>query len=92
MDERWKLKFACENLHRFIIRLFPTNAHNGLEDVGPPSWSLQVTHEAMLDRFLLSHPHLKRFRADLWAELVRSYGGFSEFWVNATQWHQPTLA
>jgi hypothetical protein len=88
MNNRWKAKFARQKLCQFIIRMLASQAHNGFDDGDQPCLPLQVTREAMLGRFLIKHPDLEPFRAELSAEIAQSFGGLPEFSVNRILWDE----
>jgi hypothetical protein len=88
MNDRWKAKFARKKLYQFVIRMLASQAHNGLDDGDQPCIPLQVTREAMLGRFLVEHPDLEPFRAELKAEIAQSFPSLREFSVNRILWEQ----
>jgi hypothetical protein len=86
MSDKSKVLRARDILSNFVMKMLASQAHNGLHDGDPPCPSLQVTHEAMLGRFLSEHPDLKPFRTELRAYLAKFYACLPAFPVNRTRW------
>jgi hypothetical protein len=89
MNDKWKAKFGREDFFKFVMGTLAVRAFNGTHD-GHVPWepTRTVTREAMLGQFLTVRPDLKPFRAELVAELARSFDGLPEFYVNRVLWDQ----
>jgi hypothetical protein len=83
MNDRWKLRVGLEAYRQFVHRLLASQASNGPMDAPILPYE-DVSREAMVERFLASHPDLKPFQR----ELIGEFSELSSFCVNSARWNE----